>query len=254
MERSFFEWVLLYIDKYGALFLQGAGITLLLAVVGTIAGGIIGLLVAVVREIHIEKNDLILKKIIVRVAQIILSVYIEVFRATPMIVQGMVVYYGLAFGGIHLSPLVAGLGVISVNTGAYVSEIMRGGITSIDNGQTEGALSLGMSHWQTMVSVVLPQAIRNSLPAIGNEFIINIKDSAVLSVIGVAELFFQSKSAAGTYLQYFPAMVIACVIYLIMTIVISRILRYIEKRMDGPKNYKVDNRNEKTDLEYVMLH
>ncbi|MDR0852183.1 MAG: amino acid ABC transporter permease [Clostridiales Family XIII bacterium] len=251
MERSFFDWILLYIDKYGELFLQGTGITLLLAVVGTVAGGVIGLLVAIVREIHIEKNDILLKKIVVRVARVILGIYIEVFRATPMIVQGMVVFYGLAFGGIHLSPLAAGLGVISINTGAYISEIMRGGIISVDKGQTEGALSIGMTHWQTMLSIVLPQAIRNSLPAIGNEFIINIKDSAVLSVIGVAELFFQSKSAAGTYLQYFPAMVITCVIYLILTVIISRVLRYIEKRMDGPKNYKVD---EKSELEYVLLH
>jgi His/Glu/Gln/Arg/opine family amino acid ABC transporter permease subunit len=250
MERTFFDWVVLYLDKYGELFLRGAGNTLLLAIVGTTAGFVIGLLVGVAREIPVSRGDRLVKKISVYTLRSVLRIYIELFRSTPMIVQAMVVHYGFAFAGVHFPPLLSGLLVISVNTGAYVTEIIRGGIISIDRGQTEGALSIGMTHWQTMYNVVLPQAVRNSLPAIGNEFIINIKDSAVLSVIAVAELFYQTKSAAGTYLQYFPAFVITCAVYLIMTLVITQILRHIEKRLDGPKNFKLAT----SGLERVALH
>ena len=245
MPGSFFDWIVLYINEYGELFLSGAGITLLLAIVGTSAGFIIGLLVAVVRTIPVGKQDSLIKRIPLRIFQGLLAVYIEVFRATPMMVQAMILYHGLSFIGINIPAMTTGFLVISVNTGAYISEIVRGGITSVDIGQTEGAQSIGMTHWQTMSSVVLPQAIRNIMPAIGNEFIINIKDSAVLSIIGVTELFFQTRSAAGTYLQYFPAFAITCVIYLVMTLTITRILLALEKKMDGPASYVVKEALEK---------
>jgi len=245
MPVSFFDWIVLLIDKYGALFLSGAGITLLLAIIGTSAGFVIGLLVAVVRTIPVGKSDSLIKKVLLRFIQWLLAVYIEVFRATPMMVQAMIIHYGSSFIGINIPSMSSGLIVISINTGAYIAEIVRGGITSVDIGQTEGAQSIGMTHWQTMTSVVLPQAIRNILPAIGNEFIINIKDSAVLSIISVPELFFQTKTAAGTYFQYFPSFAITCVIYLVMTLTISRILLFLEKKMDGPASYVVKEALEK---------
>ena len=237
MPVTFFDWIMLYINEYGRLFLHGAALTLLLAVVGTVAGFLIGLLVAVIRTIPIEKKDPLIKRALIKVLKGALVVYIEVFRATPMIVQAMLLFYGPSFIGINIPVMAAGFLVISINTGAYIAEIVRGGIISIDRGQTEGAQSIGMTHWQTMLTVVLPQAIRNIMPAIGNEFIINIKDSAVLSTIGVTELFFQTKSASGTYLQYFPAFAITCVIYLIMTLAVTRILGALEKKMDGPASY-----------------
>jgi len=245
MPVSFFDWIVLYINEYGKLFLNGAGVTLLLALIGTSAGFLIGLLVAVVRTIPVRKKDNLIKKVLLRIFQGLLAVYIEVFRATPMMVQAMLLYYGSSFIGINILAMTAGFLVISINTGAYIAEIVRGGITSVDIGQTEGAQSIGMTHWQTMSSVVLPQAIRNILPAIGNEFIINIKDGAVLSTIGVTELFFQTKSASGTYLQYFPAFAITCVIYLVMTLTITRILLLLEKKMDGPASYVVKEALEK---------
>ena len=157
-----------------------------------------------------------------------------------MIVQAVVIFYGIPYmGGPQLGQLQAAILIVSINTGAYMAEIVRGGIISIDRGQTEAARSIGMTHWQTMVSVVLPQAVRNIMPSIGNEFVVNIKDSSVLNVISVTELFFQGKAAAGTYYRYFETYFIVAVIYLILTFTVTRILRLIERKMDGPDNYVI---------------
>jgi len=236
---TFFGWVVRYWVNYWPLFLRGAGTTLLLAVAGTAVGFIIGLLVATVRIIPLNKSDALFKRAVVRAVQGVLVAYIELFRATPMIVQAMVIYYGAWYMDIPLDELMAGFVIISINTGAYMAEIVRGGFISVDRGQTEGAQSIGMTHWQTMTSVVMPQAVRNIMPTIGNEFVINIKDSAVLSVIGVSELYFMTKSAAGTFLNYFPAFVIACAIYFVLTFSVTRLLMAFEKKMDGPANYIV---------------
>ena len=237
-DRTFWEWVIFILKQYWPLFLQGTGVTLLISITGTIFGFIIGLIVGVIRTIPIDHNDSIIKKVIIKIVNVILSIYIEIFRGTPMMVQAMVIYYGaMGLMNISLSPIKAGIMIVSINTGAYLSEIVRGGITSVDIGQTEAAHSLGMNHGQTMVNVVLPQAIKNILPAIGNEFVINIKDTSVLNVVGVTELYFQSMSAAGNYLKYFQVFLITCVIYFVLTFTVTRILRLIEKKMDGPKNY-----------------
>ncbi len=238
MPTTFFGWIGFLLEKYGSLFLQGTGITLLIAITGTVIGFIIGLLVAILRTIPINPGDSAVKKVLLKIVRAILAVYVTVFRGTPMIVQAMVIYYGaMQYMGLDLPHLSAAILVISINTGAYMAEIIRGGIISVDRGQTEGAHSIGMTHWQTMTSVVLPQAIRNIMPSIGNEFVINIKDSSVLNVIAVSELFFTSKSAAGTYLKYFEVFTITAVIYLVLTFTITRILLLIEKRMDGPSSY-----------------
>ncbi len=240
MPTTFGGWVLFILEKYAPLFLKGLGNTLLIAIAGTVIGFIIGLLVAVVRTIPIHKNDNPAKKVLVKFFSFLLTVYVEIFRNTPMIVQASLIYYGsLQYFGLDMPALVAGIFVVSINTGAYMAEIVRGGIISVDSGQTEGANSIGMTHWQTMTSVVLPQAIRNVMPSIGNEFVINIKDSSVLSVISVAELFFMSKSAAGTYLKYFEAFTIACVIYFIVNFTITRLLLFVEKKMDGPSGFEI---------------
>lgn len=239
MPETFFGWVGFIIEKYGPLLLAGAGITLLLAIIGTIVGFFLGLGVAIVRTIPVHPKDSLLKKVGLKIARGACIVYVQIFRATPMMVQAMVIYYGLAYGGIDLSPMLAAFIIISINTGAYMAEIVRGGVISVDKGQTEGAQSIGMTHWQTMTSVILPQAIRNIMPSIGNEFIVNIKDSSVLSVISVAELFFTSKSAAGTYFKYFEVFAVTCVMYFIMTFTITQILMFLERRMDGPASYEL---------------
>jgi len=218
------------------MFLRGAGVTLLISTIGTIIGFIIGLLIGIIRTVPLPEKGI--KKSILKIINSILSVYVEVFRGTPMIVQAMVIYYGSkqAFD-IDMSPLFAGIFIVSINTGAYMAEIVRGGIVSIDKGQFEAAYAIGMSHSQTMINVVLPQAIRNILPATGNEFVINIKDTSVLNVIAVTELFFQTKSVSGINYKYFETFFIASVIYFVMTYTVTRILRYIERKIDGPENY-----------------
>ena len=238
MPTSFFGWVLFFCNKYGAFFLRGAGTTLLISVISTILGFIIGLAVAVVRTVPVDEQDSRFRKVFYKIVQGILVAYIEIFRGTPMIVQAMVIYYGSAeLWGIDMSPFVAALFIVSINTGAYMAEIARGGIISIDKGQTEAAQSIGMTHWQTMTTVILPQAIRNILPSIGNEFVVNIKDTSVLNVISVTELFFMSKSAAGTYMKYFEVFFITCVIYFVLTFTVTRLLLFIEKKIDGPDSF-----------------
>lgn len=224
------------LSHYYPMFLRGAGMTLLISMIGTVIGFIIGLLIGVVRTIPTPERGI--KRYILKVVNIILSIYIEVFRGTPMIVQAVVIYYGSKQAlGLDMTPLAAGLFIVSINTGAYMSEIVRGGIVSIDKGQFEAAHAIGMSHIQTMMNVVLPQVIRNILPATGNEFVINIKDTSVLNVISVTELFFQSNSISGMNFDYFDTFFVASVIYLVMTFTITRILRLIERKIDGPDNY-----------------
>ena len=240
MPTTFFGWVGFLAREYGSLFLRGTGVTLLIAISGTVLGFLLGLLVAIARTIDVGPHAPMWKRIPVKILHGILAVYIEVFRGTPMIVQAMVIFYGAQqYMGIAMPRLVAAIFIVSINTGAYMAEIIRGGIISIDKGQSEAAHSIGLTHWQTMVSVVLPQAIRNIMPSIGNEFVVNIKDSSVLNVISVTELFFQAKSAAGTYFRYFETYFIIAVIYLVLTFSITRILRWIEKKMDGPENYMI---------------
>lgn len=235
---GFFECVGYLVKQYGGLFLQGAGITMILAIVGTLIGCIIGLLVGVLRTIPISPNANPLKKGLHKFVQIILTVYIEVFRGTPMIVQAMVVYYGsMQLFKIDMSAMFAGFLVVSINTGAYMAETVRGGIESIDVGQTEAAKAIGMTHWQTMLNVVMPQTIRNIMPQIGNNLIINIKDTSVLNVISVTELYFSGKSAAGVYYKYFETFFIISIIYLVMTYTCSRLLRWIERKIDGNNYY-----------------
>lgn len=218
--------------------LGGAYMTLLISISSTIIGTIIGLLIGVVRTIPIpEKGG---KRVLLKVVNGLLSAYIEFFRGTPMMVQSMIIYFGVAGAfGVQINRLAAAIFIVSINTGAYMAEIVRGGIVSIDEGQFEAAHALGMNHVQTMVNVVLPQVIRNILPATGNEFVVNIKDTSVLNVIGVTELYFQTRSIAGSTFRPAETFFITCIIYFIMTFTVTRILRNIEKKLEGPKNYNI---------------
>ena len=261
---SFFGWVAFLLQKYGTLFLRGTGMTLLIALTGTVLGFLIGLLVAIVRTVAMprsrdprrqssaERVSLAVRRTLLRAVQILMNVYIQVFRGTPMIVQAVVIYYGAQYAGIYMDTTFAAIFIISINTGAYMAEIIRGGIVSVDKGQFEAAHAIGMTHWQTMTTVVLPQAIRNILPSVGNEFIVNIKDSSVLNVISVSELFFQAKSAAGAYYRYFEVYFIIACIYLVLTLSVSRILAWVERKMDGPDNYVIHGSQSDSRAEIVV--
>lgn len=232
------NWFIAIFQQYGGMLLRGTGVTLLISMVGTIVGFMIGLLIGILRTI--PKTGSVLRRTCLKVVDWLLSVYIEVFRGTPMIVQAAVLYYGAAQAfGWNMDRLVAALLIVSINTGAYLAEIMRGGIMSVDDGQFEAAHALGMTHLQTMFKIILPQAIRNSLPAVTNEFVINIKDTSVLSIISVSELFFSGSTIAGQNFQFFHTYLVICLIYLVLTFTITRILRFVERKMDGPQNYNL---------------
>ncbi|MCL1794093.1 MAG: amino acid ABC transporter permease [Oscillospiraceae bacterium] len=221
-------------------FFAGALTTMQVALMGTIFGSILGLLIGVVKTIPAKKTDFIVKRFFLKITNALLSAYIEIFRGTPMIIQAVVIYYGSAeWFGIHMTSFFAGIFVVSINTGAYMSEIVRGGINSIDKGQFEAAHAVGMSHSRTMFCIILPQAIRNILPATSNEFVINIKDTAVLNVISLSELFFKTKGIYGKNFYYYQTALIACAIYFVLTFTTTRILRFVEKKLKGSESYTV---------------
>ncbi|MEG2098134.1 MAG: amino acid ABC transporter permease, partial [Pseudoflavonifractor sp.] len=235
---SFWQRIPYILERYGSSFLRGAGTTMIIALVSTLLGCIIGFAVGLVQTIPLEKNDPLPKRICLHIVKFILNAYVEIFRGTPMMIQAMLIFYGAAqLFNLHMNMWVAAIFIVSINTGAYMAETVRGGILSIDPGQTEGAKAIGMSHVQTMVSVILPQALRNIMPQIGNNLIINIKDTCVLSVIGTVELFFTFNSVAGAIYTYFEAAAITMVIYFVLTFVCSRLLRLWEDKMDGPDSY-----------------
>ncbi len=232
------DWFVQIVTENWPMFLRGAGVTLLISIIGTILGSCIGLLIGTIRTIPMPDKGF--KRVLLNIINAILTAYVEFFRGTPMIVQAMVIYYGSAMAlGIDMDRTAAAIFIVSINTGAYTAEIVRGGIISIDKGQFEAAHAIGMNHIKTMLNVVLPQVLRNILPAIGNEFVINIKDTSVLNVISVSELFFQAKSVAGNNFRYFETFTVACIMYLVMTLIVTRILRLIERKMEGPENFVV---------------
>lgn len=238
---SFFGQMKNIWKEYSTLFLSGIVNTLVIAIFGTIVGFIIGLLVAVIRKTQVNKDKNIFGYYLQKLINLILAIYVELFRGTPMMVQAMLIFYGAKqYMGIDMSTMVAALFIVSINTGAYLSEVVRGGINSVDEGQFEACKALGMSHSQTMFNVVLPQTIKSILPAIANEFVINIKDTSVLNVISVTELFFISKSIAGSTYQIFQTYLITAIIYFVLTFTVTRIINMFEKRL-GNKEFILES-------------
>ncbi len=236
---TFFTRIGNIIKTYYLSILKGVGYTILVAIVGTIAGLFIGLLIGMYRTLDAPKNKVL--AVLKKIGDFVLSAYIEVFRGTPMMVQAMVIFWGSALlnGGATMNVTVAGLIIVSINTGAYMAEIVRGGIISIDKGQFEGAQAIGMTHSQTMWNIVLPQVLRNIMPSVANEFVINVKDTSVLNVIGFTELFFYAKSIAFNTYAIFETYLVVAAIYFILTFTITRILRLVEKKLDGKKDYRI---------------
>ena len=213
-------------EQYGDDYLNGIQNTLILALVATLLGCIIGFVCGILNTIPCAKTDPPVKRFFIKLIRVIVRIYVEVFRGTPMTVQWPSVW-------------MAAILVVSINTGAYMAESVRGGIISIDPGQTEGAKAIGMTHVQTMTSVILPQALRNIMPQIGNNLIINIKDSSVMFIISFTEFFAAHRGAVGATYLYFPSATIEMVGYLTMTLIASFILHWVEKRMDGNSDYEL---------------
>ena len=236
---SFLNDVLNIFIKYYPQLLTGVGNTLLIALTSTAAGLALGLLTGVVRTAPMSKNPVL--RVLHKLLNAIIAIYVEIFRGTPMMVQSMVIYWGYAFatGGDTLPLIPSGILIVSINTGAYMAEIVRGGIISIDRGQFEGAMSIGMTHAQTMFKVIIPQVMRNILPSVSNEFVINIKDTSVLNVIGVTELYYFAGIIKRQNFQTFQTYLVICILYFILTFTITRLLRWVERKLDGNENYTI---------------
>lgn len=237
---GFFE----LIGNYGTQFGYGILTTLFLAIIGTLGGLVIGLFLGIGRTIKINPYDNTFVKGVKKAVNFICYLYILIFRGTPMMIQGMIFFLGLPMlipmdwvnmgtNVIFNGYFYCGAIVIVLNTAAYIGEIIRGGINSIDVGQYEAGRSLGLNYFQTMVRIILPQAIKNSIPAIGNEFIVNIKDSSVLNVIGLTELYGWGKIVINTTYNAIGVYFIVAIIYLILTLVFSLILKLVEKKLNG---------------------
>ena len=233
-------------ETYSGAYFTGIRNTLVLAVVATLIGCVIGLLCGILNTIPYTRQDPPVKRFFLKLLRALIRIYVEVFRGTPMVLQAVFIFYGLPYftdgavafkgmGGIWVAAII----VVSINTGAYMAESVRGGIISIDPGQTEGAKAIGMTHVQTMVNVIMPQALRNIIPQIGNNFIINIKDTSVMFVIGFVEFFATHRNIVGVNLLYFPSAVIEMAGYLMLTLAASFLLRWLEKRLDGSDNYEL---------------
>ena len=231
------------LSRYGGAYLNGIRNTLVLALAATAIGCVIGFLCGVLNTIPHAKTDNPVKRFVLALIRAVIRVYVEIFRGTPMVLQAVFIYYGLPYitdkQVMFTNVWVAALLVVSINTGAYMAESVRGGIISIDPGQTEGAMAIGMTHVQTMMNVIIPQALRNIMPQIGNNFIINIKDSSVMFIISFTEFFAVHRAAVGATYKYFPSATIEMAAYLCMTLTASFLLRALEKKLDGSDNYEL---------------
>jgi polar amino acid transport system permease protein len=222
-----------FLSKYWTYYLIGAKNTILLALLAVVIGVLIGMLLAIGR---VGKN---------RALKFLATAYVEFIRGTPLLVQLFIIYYGLqAIGirfpdspiasrilGINFADFMAGVITMGINSGAYVCEIFRAGIQSIDKGQTEAARSLGLSQARTLIYVVIPQAIRNVLPALGNEFVVVIKESSIVSIIGIADLMYKANTVRGNTFQPFEPLLVAALVYFLLTFPLSKLLARIERRM-----------------------
>ena len=229
--------------KYGTVYLTGIANTLILAITSTLIGCIIGFLCGILQTIPCGPNEHVIKRVLLKLIRIIIRAYVEIFRGTPMILQAVFIYYGMPyFFGVSFKDIwTVSIIVVSINTGAYMAESVRGGIISIDPGQFEGAKAIGMNHWQTMLYIILPQTLRNIMPQIGNNYIINVKDTSVMFIIGFSDFFAVHKMVSGAVFKYFPSAFMEMAGYLFLTLLASFLLRRFEKKLAGKSNYELVN-------------
>ena len=229
--------------KYGTVYLNGIANTLILATVATLIGCLIGFFCGILQTIPCGPGENIVKRVLLKILRIIIRAYVEIFRGTPMILQAVFIYYGMPyFFGVSFKDIwTVSIIVVSINTGAYMAESVRGGIMSIDAGQFEGAKAIGMNHWQTMLYIILPQTLRNIMPQIGNNYIINVKDTSVMFIIGFSDFFAVHKMVSGAVFKYFPSAFMEMAGYLCLTLLASFLLRRLEKKLAGKSNYELVN-------------
>lgn len=208
-----------FLPKYSSFFINGAKFTLVLAFFTVLLGTLLGLFLSLMK---LSNNKII---------NFIATAYIEFIRGTPVLVQLYIIYYGLPSLGIEFPDMIAGIITLSINSSAYVAEIIRAGINAVDKGQMEAARSLGMPGSMAMRHIIIPQAFKNILPALGNEFIVVIKESSIVSVIGIHELMYNADTVRGNLFKPFEPLIVAAIVYFIMTFTLSKLLGVAERRM-----------------------
>lgn len=231
------EWMVYLTNKYFKMFIDGTKLTLYIAILGTLLGFVLGYVIGIIQDAKTGQGDNVVKKLFVRLLKILAGAYVEIFRDTPMIVQAMIIYYGLRQLGFDMQPVVAGILVTVLNTGAYMAETVRAGIGSIDIGQREGAWAMGMSPMKTMLYIVLPQAFKNIIPEMANTFLTNLKMTSVLNVIAVQELFMAAKTVGGNYYKYFESYLVIAVIYFVLCFLFNKLFNFMEKKLKGRNDY-----------------
>lgn len=209
-----------FLDKYSSYYIKGAEITIILALCAVLFGTILGLLLTLIRRSKIKPIS------------ILATAYVEFVRGTPLLVQIYIIYIGLPnLTGLDMSDMAVGIVALSLNSAAYVSEIIRAGIDAVDKGQMEASRSLGMTQGQAMIDIIIPQAFKNILPALGNEFISVIKESSMVSVIGVAELMYNAGIVRGNTALGLEPVIVAAVFYFVITFTLTRCLGFVERRL-----------------------
>ena len=235
--------VLRLCTKYFPIYLSGMKNTVLLALIGTVLGCMIGFVCGALNAVPYDPKDPPRKRILIKVMRAVIRAYVELFRGTPMVLQAVFIYYALPYftdGAARFTSVwAASILVVSVNTGAYMTESVRGGIISVDPGQVEGAMAIGLTHVQAMMYVILPQAVRNILPQIGNNYIINLKDTSVMFMISFTDFFAAHRGVVGATYSYFPSAVIEMIGYLTMTLISSFLLRRLEQRLEGSSSFEL---------------
>lgn len=209
-----------FLSRYYPMYITGTLNTLALAFFTLLLGVVFGVLLALMR---LSKNP-ILKGIA--------SSYIEFIRGTPLLVQLYIVYYGLPqITGMRFPSFFAGIIALTINSSAYIAEIIRAGILSVDAGQMEAVRSLGMSHTLSMRYIIIPQAFKNILPALGNEFIVVIKESAIVSIIGIYDIMYSGNIIRGNTYRPFEPLIVVAIIYFVITFTLSNLMGIAERRM-----------------------
>lgn len=235
--NNILEWMVFLAKKYSNMFIDGTWLTLYIAIIGTIFGFVLGYLVGIIEDIRLNPGDGIIRTVFIKLVKGIFGAYVEVFRDTPMIVQAMIIYYGIRQFGPEITSVTAGILVTVLNTGAYMAETVRAGIGSIEQGQREGAWAMGMSPFKTMLYVVLPQAFKNIIPEMANLFLTNLKMTSVLNVIAVQELFMAAKTVGGNYYKYFESYLVIAVIYFVLCFLFNKVFILLERKMQGKTDY-----------------
>jgi putative lysine transport system permease protein len=240
---SFVVKIMYLFNRYSNLIFTGIQSTLFLSLAGTLIGLFLAIFMVILRTQDIEKRDSDLIIFSKKLGLAFVKTYVTIIRGTPMIVQAMIFFYlmrevffviGFTVAQVNAfwTPFLAGLFTVSVNTTAYLIEVLRGGIIGVDKGQIEAGRSLGFSSFKTYLLITFPQALRNSMPSIGNEFIVNIKDTAVLTLIQVVDLFAVTRTIAGNHFSFVEAFIISAIIYLVLTYGTSKILAIIENKLE----------------------